>query len=69
MLIYQDRIAVRVQGEEAGRAGSVLVRFVGQRHPVGLKPSLQLTHVGEGFDGAARAVIPTRVKGQDVSLN
>ena len=62
MLIYKDRIAVRVQGHEASWPCGILIRFTRWAHTLGLEPPLQLAHVHKGINWPTSSV-PTWVEG------
>jgi hypothetical protein len=47
MLIDEDRVSIRIHGDEAGRPRCALVALCLQPHSVGLRPALQVADVGE----------------------
>src|SRR5215510_13655234 len=67
VLIEEDWISIRVNGEEAGRPRCALVRLLLQLHSLGLQLALQLTDVCESGQLLGVAV-PARVEGEDVLL-
>ena len=67
VLIDEDRVSIRVHGDEAGRPRGALVRLLLQLHPLRLQLALQLADVGERGELLGVAV-PAGVEGEDVLL-
>ena len=67
MLIDEYRVAVGVNGNEAGRACCALVCFLLQLHPLRLQLTLQLADICEGVDLLGVAV-PAGIEGEYVLL-
>src|SRR5580692_8217344 len=67
MLIDEDRVAIRVDSDEAGRPCRALVRLIYQLHPLCLQLALQFADVGERGELLSVAV-PAGVEGENVLL-
>ena len=67
MLIDQDRVAIRIDGNEAGRPRGALVHLLLQLHALSLQLPLQFPDIGEG-PARPGVLVPPRVEGENVPL-
>jgi hypothetical protein len=67
VLIDEDRIAIRVHRNKAGRSGCTLVRLFLESYPFCLELTLQLTDVSERIESLGVA-IPSGVEGKNILL-
>ena len=67
MLIDEDRVSIRIHGNEAGRPSRALVRLLLQLHPLCLQLALQLADVGESGE-LLGVTVPAGIEGENVLL-
>src|SRR6187455_2165671 len=67
VLVEEDRVAVRIEDEEAARPGRALVRLGDERDTLCLELALRLAHVGER-PRRPPVLVPARVEREHVLL-
>src|SRR6185295_4785924 len=67
MLIEEERVAVRVHGDEACRPRRAFVRLLLEGHPLGLQLALQVPNVRERVE-LLRVAVPAGIEREDVLL-
>src|SRR5215207_7934484 len=67
VLIDEDRVSVRIHGDEAGRPDCTLVCLALELHAVRLQLALQLADVGKSGE-LLGVLVPAGVEGEDVPL-